>query len=537
MKGGSIAGNGGHKDSGKIVTRRDFLVVSGAIIALGALTGCSSKKITQIITSANTSAASTTTTLNTSTTVPTTPVTNSTTTSATTTTTPSQMVTTTTAPIPSSSTSLPTTTTPPTTTTTTPSPTAFFNFKSVLFNQTTTLSVSVPVKTGGTVTISGVDTQQPTTPFSWDWGDGQVTQGFFPASHTFSDLSQNYIVMVTAHYKDGSTASVQTIIRFAAPSVKAVSLPPDIGVTIPASALTLASRMAAYTPSSNLTAFDDSYFQTMPRSTVEYILSVVALIQKNLANNDVFLVNGTFNQVVLRDPAVSGMYSMWYTNPVSFGAGNYAFQGTFQWSSFMHEMGHNVSLNSPASYYYGGKIDGNANAIFSETMAQIFQHATAYTLVNDYQTYGLSQDIVFDIEQSALTAMGIVRTSYQNYLSGEKTFASWNDPSTTVDETFNTFMTLAYKFCEHAENGQNGYKTPLKKMMKLLQLFDANMASQYDQANNTDTAATYRSTLMITALSYAFDTDLRSEFKTLNFPVSDSVYNDLYQKATSITSK
>ena len=66
---------------------------------------------------------------------------------------------------------------------------------------------------------------------------------------------------------------------------------------------------------------------------------------------------------------------------------DYGFQGTIEWSSFMHEMGHNFTLNSPADYYYGGKIDGNANAIFSESLAQIFQHATAFEIINNYSDY------------------------------------------------------------------------------------------------------------------------------------------------------
>ncbi|MBC8424286.1 hypothetical protein H8E07_09205 [bacterium] len=43
-------------------------------------------------------------------------------------------------------------------------------------------------------------------------------------------------------------------------------------------------------------------------------------------------------------------------------------------------MGHNATLNFPAVHDYGGKIDGYVNAIYSETMAQIFQYATAYEL-------------------------------------------------------------------------------------------------------------------------------------------------------------
>ena len=38
-------------------------------------------------------------------------------------------------------------------------------------------------------------------------------------------------------------------------------------------------------------------------------------------------------------------------------------------------------------------IDGNANAIYSESMAQIFQHATGYEIVNNYDYYGLSEDL------------------------------------------------------------------------------------------------------------------------------------------------
>ena len=126
-----------------------------------------------------------------------------------------------------------------------------------------------------------------------------------------------------------------------------------------------------------------------------------SLIQKGFANDNVYLVDGGFRQVVLRDPDFGGMYSLWFTNPVSFGASTSAFSGTVQYSSLMHEMGHNMTLNSPANYYYGGKIDGNANAIFSESMAQIFQHATAHYLLNNYQSYGLSEDLVADIRESA----------------------------------------------------------------------------------------------------------------------------------------
>src|ERR1044071_7757089 len=36
---------------------------------------------------------------------------------------------------------------------------------------------------------------------------------------------------------------------------------------------------------------------------------------------------------------------------------------------------------------------------------------------------------------------------------------------------------------------------------------------------------------MATAISYGFSKDLRAEFRALNFPISDQVYDELYQRA------
>ena len=208
-------------------------------------------------------------------------------------------------------------------------------------------------------------------------------------------------------------------------------------------------------------------------------------------------------------------------------------QGSIPWSSMFHEMGHDMTLNSPSNYFYGGKIDGNANAIFSESMAQIFQHATAYELINSTGTYGLGNDIVFEIKQSAIQSMWLVRSSYEDYVSSGMKFSSWNDPATPVDETFGTFMTIAYRFFVHAENSGLGYQIPLEKMTNLLQKFGEIDRERYSQNNNTPTAETFRATLMVAALSYGFGEDLRTEFRNLKFPISDETYNELIQRASA----
>lgn len=409
---------------------------------------------------------------------------------------------------------------------------ADFDFKRQLFEEPTTLFLWIVNidKDTGKVDINGVDTQGPGTPFTWDWGDGVAHDGWFPQNHTYSNITKNYIVKVTAHYSGDKTDFAEILVRFVAPNIVPISLPDNIAVSIPDHDVALTSRMPGYGIPDGLTHFDDDSFDTVSRSDVEYLLSLAAWLQMDFVNDNVYLIDGNFNQVLLRDPTFGGMYSLWYTSPVSFGVGDYGFQGTIQYSSFMHEMGHNFTLNSPANYYYGGKTDGNASTIFSETMAQIFQHATAYEIVNNFDTYGLSEDIAFDIEQNAIPSISLVRISYENYVNSGMAFSSWNDPSTPEDETFNTFMAIAYKFFAHAENDGFGYKIPLKRMMTLLQLFDPDLRQRYDQQNNNLAADTFRATLMVTALSYAFSTDLRGEFRNLNFPISDETYSELMDK-------
>ena len=217
-------------------------------------------------------------------------------------------------------------------------------------------------------------------------------------------------------------------------------------------------------------------------------------------------------------------------NPVSFGVGDPFMLGNIDFSSLFHEMGHNFTLNTPANFYYGDVIGGNANAIYSESMAQIFQHATGYEIVNNYDYYGFSEDLMLEIKQQVIRTIKFVRDEYEQYILNGNPFASWNDPSTPEDETMTTFMTIAYKFCEHAENSGEGYLLPLQRMMTLLQGLCQEWADSYDHLNNNTAADEFRATLMVKALSEAFQTDLREEFRDLNFPVSDQIYNALTRR-------
>ena len=402
-----------------------------------------------------------------------------------------------------------------------------FNFKAILSGHPQTLGGFVlstdPVL--GYVEVTGGDTAQPTTPFTFEWGDGSSdNSGFFPQHHTYADTTHNYIITITAHYPDASTGTLRLVAWFTAPTINPIALPELLTVTIPNYTVALKTRLY---PVPAHTYFSDPYFPIIPRSTVEYVLSVAAFIQSDLVNGNVIYPDGNFHQVVQRSTGNCGMFSIWFTSPVSFMACGNPFERTMQYSSFFHEMGHNFTLNSPADFITGGHLDGNANAIYSETMAQIFAHATEYELLNTYQSYGLGDEITTDIETSANVSITGLVDSYNRYISSGKHFHSWNNPSTPVDETFDTFMTIAYKFIEHAE-AVDDYRTPLKRMTFFLGHFNPNWRTRYSPGSNSAAAESFRATMMVAALSYGFDTDLRSEFRDLNFPINDATYLELY---------
>jgi hypothetical protein len=404
-----------------------------------------------------------------------------------------------------------------------------FNYSEPLFGNPPTLYVwivSVDSSTGE-AQLNGVDMQPLSAPFTWHWGDGSVEEGWFPQAHTYTDMTRNYIVTVISHNSGGGEDTAQALVRFIPASYAHSGLPSDLAVSVPTVKPTLGTRLYSLNP--DLSCFDDSFFLTIDRASLESILTLMAQIEMDLTNDDAYRYEGKFEQVMLRDSLFGGAYSIWFSDPVAFGAGDNYLKGGVGYSSLFHEMGHNLTLNTPAGFYYGGRIDGPANAIFSETMAQIYQHAAGWVLLNGRTLYDVNPDMAFEIQNSVYESVGILRYYHDQYISAGKPFTSWNDPPT--DAALQTFMTLGYKFCEQAETSGMGYRAPLKRMMHLLQLFDQGLMDKFDQGNNTKAADTARATLMVAAMSYGFLTDMRDEFRDLNFPIDDGFYASLWAQA------
>jgi len=226
-------------------------------------------------------------------------------------------------------------------------------------------------------------------------------------------------------------------------------------------------------------------------------------------------------QLILKNQGRFGC-SLWFAQPVACALHPLYFEGSIGFSSIFHEMAHNLTLNSPANYHFGGKTDGPMNCIVSETLAHIFQHAIIHQILNQPGYFGIPPAARAMIRGSGISSAGVVRDAYHNYLADTSQYATYNDPNTPADESFNTFMAVVYTFMWLADE-TGDYQGPTKRMMKLLQTFNPQDHQRFQQRENE----TFRATFLVAALSYGFDQDLRANFRKLNFPVDDKIYHEL----------
>jgi hypothetical protein len=76
------------------------------------------------------------------------------------------------------------------------------------------LSVTGFDSSTGKIAINGVDVRRPGTPFTWNWGDGTTTQGWFPQSYTYAEPHGDYTIQVISHEDAGPSDCAQLTVRF-----------------------------------------------------------------------------------------------------------------------------------------------------------------------------------------------------------------------------------------------------------------------------------------------------------------------------------
>ena len=318
---------------------------------------------------------------------------------------------------------------------------------------------------------------------------------------------------------------------FVQPSVANKSFP-HISFQIPPEPVQLQSHWPAYAPPADVTVFPNSSFPVYSRSSVAQILKSISSIDYTFANKNSFLLNGEFSIFMLESTDFGGGLSYWYTTPMSVAYGGDILDQPIAWDILFNEIGKDTTLNTPNRLTFGGDTDGNASEIYSETMGDIFSYASGCQLISSPSTYGLDPFVTLDIRDSMLSGAANLQQQYETYVAAGAPFSSWNPYNGEPDPTLGTVATLAWKFIEHAEQESNGYQVPARRMMHLLQLFDPWMLKSYAPTQNTQAAATFRSTLMVAAISYAFSQDLRGEFISLNFPIDNPTFEHLYEMAT-----
>jgi hypothetical protein len=383
------------------------------------------------------------------------------------------------------------------------------------------LTVQAPAVRGASVALNGGDSQRPFTPFTFDWGDGSRSEGFFPATHTYADTGRNYTVTTTAHYPTGEAKVGVTanFVRLTYAFERNAAIPRR--VTVASAPIRLESTMPGYEPPVGLLGFADADL-ALPRELIEYVLDIGHALQMDFCNRDVG-TQGGLGQVVLSQPGFGGACSLWFTKPVCTAANPTYLSDPSGISSLFHEMGHNITLNSPARYRFGGKTDGPMSTIVSETLAQIMQHATAYELLNQPGRYGLPTDVTAAIRRSAQDAFGVTARAYREYVAKGCPYSTvQSDRPGEPDRTFGTFIAVAYEFVRMADERRD-FRKPLQRMMALVQTFNEQDHRRF-QVRGSEA---FRGTLMVAAISYGFNSDVRPEFRRLRFPVDDSIYREL----------
>lgn len=313
-------------------------------------------------------------------------------------------------------------------------------------------------------------------------------------------------------------------IDFIKPKVSPISTDLRFKVTIPNQVLSLPIRNS--TGFFTRSYFSDDYFKgPFTRAEIEYILTVGNSIEFDLSNGNVYQFNGKAEQYMLRDPDFGGGYAVDYTNPFSFYMNDRYVNGSQEpigFSSLMHEMGHNMTTTMPADFLIGPKVGGSGGAIYIETMAQIYQHAVGYDIVNNPEKYGLDAVATNILRTEFLSSFRQLSYFYQQYVDKGMNNQVWVDAQNSYEIITYTFGTVVYKFCEYAGNQGLGYRIPTKRLTQYLQRFNAEWGKRYDRHNNTLAANRFRATMMVAALSHAFQKDLRADFRASKFPISDA---------------
>lgn len=210
--------------------------------------------------------------------------------------------------------------------------------------------------------------------------------------------------------------------------------------------------------------------------------------------------------IIEYDPDVYGC-----TTPHGFKLGDYAFpsyhNGHHCWHVMGHEQGHNF-FGGTSWFYY---TMAAPYPFLQESLAVLSTMYTYHIMLEKQDEYGLSQEVVESLDYIYLEEeRELQQNMYEKYVRQGCPFDL---------EDVLTSQALDYKMILYGEQyGWHNYEQVAKAFENSLR-WKFNFIS--DGANATEQA-----TYIVTALNVAFDRDFRPDFRELNFPIDDTLYEE-----------
>ena len=318
---------------------------------------------------------------------------------------------------------------------------------------------------------------------NWDWGDGLSEDRWFPAFHTYK-ADGLYTVKVTSFQTNGLSTSK--------------SLTVQTGHQKPAAPLV--TRSGTY---SGFSDFPSTFFE-QSKVPVESILKVTDAQYLSLKK----MHNGMSPYGFCKIEYESAAYG--FTTPSGLKLGDPAFPGLYsgntRWEVMAHEQGHNFFGGTSAFY----SVLAVPFPFLQESLAVAGAFYTYHDIVQNKDTYGIDDISIRSLDFDFTNGRMYQQAMFNRYIQEGKNF--------DIRQVL-TSQALDFKMITYGET--YGWQN----FQRLARAFENELSGrftfQWDGVSPTE-----RSTYVIAALSVAFGKDVRQEFRDLNFPIDDMLFEE-----------
>ena len=351
------------------------------------------------------------------------------------------------------------------------------------------LTLGNPATDGLNVTINGVTT--PGSPgativrIHWVWGDGQVEDRWFPASHVYARQGR-YSVTVTSWQSDGRSTSRSVIVP----------------VGPPVATSQLVTRNGTF---SGFQDFPDTFFQQskVPSQDVLKVTDAQYLSLKKMHNG----ISPYGFCTIEYEASAYG-----FTTPTGLKLGNAAFPalngGNPPWQIMAHEQGHNF-FGGTSAFYSSIAVPF---PFLQESLAVAGSFYVYRDLIDNKDVYAISDQAADSLVLDFTNGRKYQETMFNRYVAEGKRF--------DVTQVL-TSQALDFKMITYGE--LYGWQN----MERLARAFENNLGARFSfQADGSSPVE--QSTYIIAAMGAAFGKDFRTEFRDLNFPIDDALYQTCF---------